>query len=149
MKSILLYVLAFTGGIALAIQAGFNAQLGAMVKHPVLAVISSSIASVLFGTGFFLVTNKGSLPANALTETPWYLWFIGGLFSVIGISMYFYTIPKLGISTMITLGLCGQIIFSMIAGAYGWLDMPVEPLTMKRLAGALIMLVGVVLINLK
>ena len=33
MKSILLYLLACTGGVFLAVQAGFNTQLGAILKQ--------------------------------------------------------------------------------------------------------------------
>jgi len=50
---------------------------------------------------------------------------------------------------MIALGLCGQLIFSMIAGKYGWLNLPVEPITTKRLLGTVAMLIGIVLINTK
>ncbi len=149
MKTELIYLLAFLGGIFLAIQAGFNTQLGNILKQPILAVISTSIASVVFGVALFVILNKGNIQLQNFSQVPWYLWFIGGLFSMIGIFLYFYTIPKIGISKMIALGLCGQLIFSLIAGKYGWLNLPKEPLTAKRLAGALAMIFGIILINSK
>lgn len=149
MKLFTIYILAFVGGIFLAIQAGFNTQLGAIAKQPILAVVSTSIVSAIFGCVFILFLDKGSLQLNAIQQVPWYLWFIGGLFSVIGISLYFYTIPKLGISKMIALGLCGQLIFSVIAGKFGWLNLPVEPITTKRLIGVFAMITGIILINSK
>ena len=149
MKSILIYTLAFTGGVFLAVQAGFNTQLGSILKQPIIAVISTSITSVVFGLLILLVISKGNIQLQIFGEVPWFLWFIGGLFSMIGITLYFYTIPKLGISKMIALGLCGQLIFSLIAGKFGWLNLPVEPLTTKRLVGAFAMIVGIILINSK
>jgi transporter family-2 protein len=149
MKLYLLTLLALTGGVFLAIQAGFNSQLGNILKQPVLAVISSSISSVIFGIIFLFIFEKVSVQSLVTTQVPWYLWFIGGLFSVIGIYIYFYTIPKIGISKMIALGLCGQLIFSLIAGKYGWLNLPVEPITTKRLLGTVAMLIGIILINTK
>jgi transporter family-2 protein len=149
MKLYLLTLLALTGGVFLAIQAGFNSQLGNILKQPVLAVISSSISSVIFGIIFLFIFEKVSVQSLVTTQFPWYLWFIGGLFSVIGIYIYFYTIPKIGISKMIALGLCGQLIFSLIAGKYGWLNLPVEPITTKRLLGTVAMLIGIILINTK
>jgi transporter family-2 protein len=149
MKLYLLTLLALTGGVFLAIQAGFNSQLGNILKQPVLAVISSSISSVIFGIIFIFIFEKVSVQSLVTTQVPWYLWFIGGLFSVIGIYIYFYTIPKIGISKMIALGLCGQLIFSLIAGKYGWLNLPVEPITTKRLLGTVAMLIGIILINTK
>lgn len=146
---ILNYILAFIGGVFLAVQAGFNTQLGSLLKQPVLAVISTSIASTVFGILFIRLFSKNSIPLHTIQQVPWYLWFIGGLFSVVGISLYFFTIPKLGISKMIAIGLSGQLIFSLIAGNYGWLSLPVEPLTIKRLIGAAAMLIGIFLINSK
>ncbi|SFT02540.1 transporter family-2 protein [Zhouia amylolytica] len=146
---ILFYLLAFTGGIFLAIQAGFNSQLGSLLKNPVIAVISASMASAVFGLFYMFSIGKGSIQLSNFHQVPWYLWFIGGLFSMIGISLYFYTIPKLGISKMIAWGLCGQLLFSLLAGKFGWLNLPVEPLTTRRLLGAFAMVVGIVLINSK
>ena len=84
-----------------------------------------------------------------IKSVPFYLWFTGGLLSVIGISIYYYTIPKLGISTMISIGLFGQIIFSLIAGHLGLFGLPVEPITVKRIIGVASMIGGITLINFK
>lgn len=149
MRLYLFTLLAFTGGVFLAIQAGFNSQLGSILKQPMLAVIFTSLSSLLFGLLFFFVLQKGGIPSLSSTQVPWYLWFIGGLFSVIGITLYFYTIPKIGISKMIALGLCGQLIFSVIAGKYGWFHLPIEPFTTKRILGTIAMLLGILLINTK
>jgi len=149
MRLFFLSVLGLAGGVFLAVQAGFNSQLGNTLKQPILAVIASSISSVVFGCLLLLVISKESIQNITTTQVPWYLWFIGGLFSVVGIAIYFYNIPKIGISKMIALGLCGQLVFSLIAGKYGWLNLPVEPITTKRLMGTLAMLIGIVLINTK
>ena len=149
MKFYLLTLLALIGGVFLAVQAGFNSQLGSILKQPILAVISTSVSSVIFGIIFLFLFEKGNVSSLTTVQVPWYLWFIGGLFSVIGISIYFFVIPKIGISKMIALGLCGQLVFSLIAGKYGWLNLPVEPITTKRLMGTLAMLIGIVLINTK
>ncbi|WP_417197457.1 DMT family transporter [Bizionia sp.] len=149
MRLLFLSVLGLAGGVFLAVQAGFNSQLGSILKQPVLAVIASSISSVLFGSLLLLFISKENIQNITTAQVPWHLWFIGGFFSVIGIAIYFYNIPKIGISKMIALGLCGQLIFSLIAGKYGWLNLPVEPITTKRLMGATAMIIGIILINLK
>lgn len=144
---IMLSGLALMGGVFLAIQAGFNSQLGGILKQPIIAVIATSITSVLLGLVLLFFLNKNSLETSSFSNVPWYLWFIGGLFSASGISIYFYTIPKIGISKMIALGLCGQLLFSLLAGHFGWLNMPVEPITSKRLFGTIAMIIGIFLIN--
>ena len=149
MKIIIYYLLAFVGGVFLAIQACFNTQLGSLTKQPLIATLSTSISSAVLVSVFIFFSNQKTTVNFSVQQIPTHLWFIGGFFSMLGITLYFYTIPKLGISRMITLGLCGQIIFSLIAGKFGWLDLPTEPITLKRLLGAIIMIIGVTLLNLK
>lgn len=149
MSNYLLLVLAFVGGVFLALQGGLNAQLGVLLKNPLLASLIAFISSTLFALIFVLINFK-SLPSLLHTkEIPFYLWFTGGFFSVVGISLYYYTIPKLGISTMISIGLCGQLVFAVIAGNYGWLNLPSEPITLKKTIGVSSMVIGIILINIK
>lgn len=140
---------AFLGGIFLAIQAGFNAHLGVLLRKPLLASISTSVSSAAFAVIFILAFSRELPGFSTLKQVPWYLWFIGGLFSMMGITLYFYSIPKLGISRMISLGLCGQLVFSLIATHFGWLNLPLEPITWKKLIGIAAMITGILFINSK
>ena len=149
MKEISLYIIAFLGGIFLAVQAGFNSQLGNYLKQPVFAVVVTSFGSTLFGILLACLLTKKAPTVTVLANVPWYLWFAGALFSMLGISFYFYTIPKLGISKVIALGLCGQLLFSFLAGNYGWLEVPVELITPKRALGIGAMIIGILLLNMK
>lgn len=141
--------MAFMGGVFLAVQAGFNAQLGGFLKQPIFAVIASSVFSAVFASAFVFMTGKDIPDSSMVQPIPWYLWGIGGLFSVLGITFYFYTIPRLGISKMITFGLFGQLIFSLLAGKYGWLNLPIEPITLKKAIGVMALISGIILINSK
>ncbi len=140
---------AFLGGIFLALQAGFNAQLGTILKKPILAAISQSVSSLIFATVFFLLFSKQLPSLQTAKQIPWYLWFIGGLFSVTGITLYYITIPKLGMAKMISLGLCGQLLISAVAGHFGWLGLPMEAISWKKTMGIAAMLTGIILINSK
>lgn len=148
MNQYTLYLLAVLGGIFLAIQGGYNSHLGVLLKNPLIATFIAFLSSTLFALSFFIgIKNPPTLVE--IKQIPIHLWFIGGLFSVLGISLYYYTIPKLGISTMISLGLFGQLIFSVIAGHFGWLNLPLEPITVKRALGIFAMIFGIMLINFK
>lgn len=144
-----LTIMAFSGGVFLALQAGLNSQLANLLKNPFLALGAAYICSSLFAGVLILLNAKGIPTVEELKKIPVYLWFLGSLFSVIGIGLYYYTIPKLGISTMISFGLFGQLLFASVAGHFGWLNLPVEPMDVKRIAGILAMLSGIALINLK
>ncbi|MGS2738382.1 DMT family transporter [Sinomicrobium sp. M5D2P17] len=149
MNQLNLSALAFIGGIFLAIQGGYNARLGVLLKSPLLASVLAFFFSTVFALIIAAISLKKLPDREMIRHIPFYLWFTGGLFSVFGISLYYYVIPKLGVSTMISLGLCGQLIFAVIAGHFGWLHLPTEPLTLKRILGVLSMMAGILLINMK
>lgn len=140
-------VLALVGGIFLAAQGGLNAQLGVQLKNPFLATLVAFSFSALFALVIVLALVKELPQTNQLLAIPTYLWFTGALCSVLGICLYYYTIPKLGISTMISLGLFGQLLFAALAGHFGWFGLPQETLDLKRIAGFLTMGIGIYFIN--
>ncbi|EAR00054.1 DMT family transporter [Maribacter sp. HTCC2170] len=144
-----LSMLAILGGVFLAAQAGLNSNLGFLLKNPLLASIVAFISSAIIAFAFFVFIGISVPTMIEIKQIPVYLWFTGGIFSVLGICLYYYTIPKLGLSTMISLGLFGQLAFSLIAGHFGWLNLPSEPITIKRIFGIIAMISGILLINIK
>ena len=147
MNQHLLSLIAFLGGICLAVQAGFNTQLGVLLKSPIFASISTSVSGVLFAFIFVLLFSKEMPNIQTAKQVHWYLWFTGGLFSIVGITLYIFTIPKLGVAKVISLGLCGQLLFSMVAEHFGWLNLPLEPITLKKTIGFMLMIIGIIFIN--
>ncbi len=147
MNQFLLSCLAFIGGVFLALQATLNANLGMILKKPILASVAQSVSSTVFALAIVVLSVK-TLPSSiSMKQVPVYLWFTGGLFSVLGISLYYFTIPKLGLSTMISIGLSGQLIFAMVAGHFGWLNMTMEPISSKKILGVGLMLAGILFIK--
>ena len=132
MSNASLVSLALLGGILLAIQGGFNSQLSTQLKSPFLAaLISFVISSILAGLVIALSLKK--LPDwQEVQLIPPYLWFAGAM---------------LGISSMISLGLTGQMLISVIAGHFGWFGLEVEPISLRRLLGIAAMIIGIILIN--
>lgn len=149
MNQLYLSIIAFAGGVFLAAQGVFNSHLGVLLKSPLLAAVTAFLSSTFFAFLFVIISTKNPPSLETIRSVPFYLWFTGGLLSVMGISLYYYTIPKLGISTMISLGLFGQIVFSIIAGHFGLFGLPVEPITVKRILGVISMTTGIFLINFR
>ncbi len=147
MNQVILTGMALMGGVFLAMQGGLNAQLGSLLKNPLLATLIAFVMSSGMAAVAILISMKELPSAEQVRSIPSYLWFSGALSSVIGVSLYYYTIPRLGISTMISLGLSSQLIFSVIAGHYGWFGLPIEPVSIKRLAGVILMITGILFIN--
>lgn len=148
MNNVILLMLSFAVGIMVVLQGGLNAQLGVLLKSPLLATSAALTFSACFTIIAVLFTVKQLPSAQELRAIPNYLWFTGALFSFIAVSLFYYLIPKLGISTAVSFGLFGQIIFSMIMAHYGWFGLPLEPIELKKMIGVIAMITGLFLIKL-
>jgi len=48
---------------------------------------------------------------------------------------------------MMSYALSGQIIIAMMASHFGWLNLPVKPLNLFKIVGAITLIIGVLLLN--
>jgi bacterial/archaeal transporter family-2 protein len=147
MNNPLLLLLSFSVGIMVVIQGGINSRLGVMLNN---SLVATGIALVMSAsvTLLVVVATVRQLPtAGELRQIPAYMWFAGGVFSFIAVSLFYYVIPRVGISTAVTFSLTGQVIFAAVASHFGWFGMPLEPVSIKKIAGMLVMMAGVVLVK--
>jgi len=82
-----------------------------------------------------------------IKSVPVYLWFSGGALSAFGVGMFYYLIPKMGVGSMMSYALSGQIIIAIIASHFGWFELPVRPITGLKIAGSFSLIAGVILLN--
>ncbi|MAY83314.1 MAG: hypothetical protein CMP59_04195 [Flavobacteriales bacterium] len=147
MNNIFLFLLSFLVGIMVVIQGGINARLGVLLKNSLLATSTALTIGASITLFAVLISVRQYPSLNQLKEIPLYMWISGGLLSFIAVTLFYYIIPKIGISTAVTFGLTGQLIFAAIAGHFGWFNMPIEPITTKNTIGFTIMIIGVLLIK--
>ena len=55
--------------------------------------------------------------------------------------------PRLGAATLLSLIVLGQLLTSLLVDHFGWIGFPAHPLSLVRLAGAVLLFAGVVLIT--
>jgi transporter family-2 protein len=139
----MLLVLAAGGMIAL--QAPTNAILAKAGGSPVLAALISFVVGTV---ALFLVwLPTGDRPqAAAFAGLPWYAW-LGGLYGATYVAIAAYAAPRIGIASLITIGIAGQIAVAMWLDHVGALGLPREPVSLFRIGGALLVLAGVVLVR--
>ncbi len=147
MNQYMLLLMSIIVGIMVVIQGGLNARLGVLLKSPLLATSAALSVSALITITAVLLTVKQFPSLQQLRSVPSYLWFTGAVFSFLAVTLFYYLIPRLGISTAVSFGLFGQIIFSMVAAHYGWFGMPQEPIIWKKAVGILSMIAGLYLIK--
>ncbi|MGH0515863.1 DMT family transporter [Bacillus cereus] len=142
---ILFLIFAFLAGLALPIQFSINAQLRTVVGSPLVAATISFIvgAITLFTVSLFRADfsfNKG------IASAPWWVW-TGGVLGAFYVLATIILIPRIGAGTTVALVLAGQIVASVLIDHFGLINVPIHLLSLPRIIGAILVIIGVVLIQ--
>lgn len=143
--SLLPMLLIFASGGLIALQAPTNALLARAGGSPVLA----ALISFAVGTAalFIVWLLSGNRPGyGSFTNLRWYAWF-GGLYGATYVAIAAYAAPRIGLASLITIGIAGQIAMALWLDQAGALGLPREPINLGRTAGALLVIAGVVLVR--
>jgi transporter family-2 protein len=138
-------LLVFFAGGMVALQAPTNSMLAKAGGSPILA----ALISFMVGTVALLIVwlMSGNRPGTAaFAGLPWYAW-IGGLYGAVFVAVAAYAAPKIGLATLITVGIAGQIAMALWMDHIGALGLAREPINLGRIGGALLVLAGVVLVR--
>ncbi len=145
MTNSLYSLVAFTAGGMLAMQAGFNARLGVLTRNTLLASASAMLTAFLCVSALYLASRRRE-EARPI-GIPRYLWVIGGVLSAVAVTAVYWLVPRLGISAVVVLALVGQLITSLVAGHFGWFELPRARLDSTKLLGASALLAGALLVT--
>jgi transporter family-2 protein len=142
---ILPILLVFIAGAMVALQAPTNAILAKAGGSPVLAALISFVVGTI---GLFIVwLGTGNRPGTAaFGGLPWYAW-IGGLYGAVFVGVAAYAAPKIGVAQLITIGIAGQIAMALLLDHIGAMGLTREPINFGRVAGAVLVMAGVVLVR--
>ncbi|MEO8090603.1 MAG: DMT family transporter [Gemmatimonadales bacterium] len=143
---ILFLLLALAAGALLPVQAGVNAQLRSALGSPVAAALISFVVGTV-GLATIAILLRTPLPlARAWgATTPWQ--WAGGLIGAAYVLAAVVLAPRLGAATLIAVIVAGQMLSSLLLDQYGLVGFPVHSLTLVRLAGAVLVIAGVILIQ--
>jgi transporter family-2 protein len=138
-------ILVLAAGGMIALQAPTNAMLAKAGGSPVLA----ALISFAVGTMVLLLVwlASGNRPrGSAFAGLPGYAWF-GGAYGALYVAVAAYAAPRLGLAALITIGIAGQIAVALLLDQFGALGLPRESINIGRIAGALLVIAGVVLVR--
>ena len=130
-------------GAALAFQAPVNAALARSLGDPVWA------AAIQFGIGFALLCSiamfRGASPTIAQFKTiPWWALTGGGL-GAIWVLAAIWSVPRLGVMTMLTAMILGQMIAALLLDSNGLFGLEVRDIGLTRIAAIGLVAAGVFL----
>jgi len=139
--------LGLLAGMMLPLQAGMNNP----IKHAAASPLIPSFVTFSVGSLFlllFALAARVPLPAGkVLARIPWWNWIGGGLCGAVFISLLIALAPRLGASLVFALIVAGEMAMSLALDHFGWLGFAQQALTPGRLAGAVLLVGGVLLIE--
>ena len=141
-----LFLLAIVAGLMLPVQAGLNSELGRVLKSPVYASIVSFVAGLI---ALLLYAFATQVPFGNLKNAfhlPWYYW-MGGVLGAVYVYGLIVLTPRLGVALTFGITVAAQMTFSMVMDHYGWLGVPVAPISWLRVLAVLLIIGGVVLLR--
>jgi transporter family-2 protein len=139
-------LIAFAAGVSFVFQQAVNSNLRVEIGSPWWA----GFASYLGGTIVMLVVAlalREPFPSVALVAQSRGMSWTGGLFGAIYIGISILLLPRLGAATVIALIVAGQMIGSLAFDHFGLFGLPMHQITVPRVAGAMFLLVGAVLVR--
>jgi bacterial/archaeal transporter family-2 protein len=140
------YILAFLCGAIYPIQGSFNGKLLSHVGSPIITAIISFLAG-LAGLVILGFVNKVHWQQLLLVKNaPWYAW-TGGLLGAFYVATVVIVLPRLGTVLTFSLIVAGQLVLSIIMDHFGLLGNTVRELSLGRLAGIVLLVIGIVLIR--
>jgi transporter family-2 protein len=136
--------LAVVAGVAVAFQGATNQGL---LKSAGIgpALVINTVVVLIGATALWLATGARTtfFPAGA----SWVL-YLGGVFGLIIITAAVLVFPRLGAAYAIALMVCGQCLAAMIIDHYGLMGMEKSPVTLPRVLGVVLVVVGIVVFQL-
>lgn len=142
----LAYFLGLAAGLGLTVQVGMNTQLRKVLNSAYSAALISFLVGTVALVALILVTRTPLPSRAALAGVPAWAWF-GGLFGAFYVAISTVVAAQLGATSLLVLGLAGQLAMALLVDHYGWLGLPEHPITLLRLAGVALVAVGVWLIT--
>ena len=146
MQTVLLYLAALGAGISVAVQQVLNGGLRTALQSPAWAGFVSYLGGLLTMI-VVLVVVREQLPSwKLVAATPWWAWS-GGILGGVFILLVILLLPSLGAATLFALVIAGQVLAAVTLDHFGAFGLTPHPVSAARLAGAALLIAGVVLIR--
>jgi transporter family-2 protein len=139
----LFILLAILSGAVIAIYLPMNSMIARHVGSPIAANITFFLGALVTSVVIFALFGDFHSLGN-ISRIPPYL-FITGIAGAFMVLLATILIPKLGARRMFLLLLSGQIIMAMIISHFGLLESPKDPITVKKMIGAGVLVIGAII----
>lgn len=148
METVLWALMGVIAGACIATQAPINAQLGRDLGVPIAAAGVSFVAgaialwAIAFGYSRF-----AGIPIDFAAPAPW-TFVAGGLLGAVYVFSNIMLTPMIGAAAVMALSVAGQLVGGLLLDRIGFMGLAVRELSIGRIGGAALIIVGVVMIRI-
>jgi len=145
---LLFTLVALVAGGMIALQAPINAEAASRLGHPITAATMSFCVGTIALIALTLLFARGSTNLSALGSMPLYMLLGGGLLGAVYVTVNLILAPKIGVAAIMALGIAGQLVAALLLDRFGMFDLMERGLTSGRVGGAVLVLVGALMVRL-
>ncbi len=145
MDKIFWIVMAVIAGAFLPMQGSMNSKLAKAGENPVYASMISFTIGVLALVTYILLTSQ-NVSWKGLKDAPSYSW-LGGVLGAFYVTVIVFAFPKIGPGLTFGLVVAGQLITSMVMEHFQIMGTPHQPISLGRIVGVLLIIIGVVAVK--
>ena len=140
--------LAVAAGIGLAFQVVINSRLRMLLDSALWAAFVQVLVGLLLLAVMVAIAREPVPSGAGITRAPWWIW-TGGMLGALYVATAIVATPPLGASLMFASVVVGQTLTALLIDHFGWFGVTVQPLSPVRLAGAALLVGGVLLIRVR
>jgi len=134
-------------GAMIPAQAVLNTRLGRQIGGPLMGSLMSFTVGIICLFALNLATNSSAVIQLKPTATgPWYLW-LGGVLGAIFVGYITWVNQQQGVALTFALVVSGQIFMSLVIDQYGLFGSMIQPITLEKIIGAVLIIAGLILIK--
>ncbi|NUF35138.1 DMT family transporter [Acinetobacter oleivorans] len=140
--NVIYYLMAFGAGLGITLQTTLNGQLAKGIGGDSVAAALFSFTAGAVCLGFYSLVRGGIASSLiAIPNQPWWS-LMGGVLGSCALLSYVILAPRIGLSALLGLAIAGQIIWSLLIDHFGLMGASERPVSIFKLCGTLVMLVG-------
>jgi len=142
-----LTLIALLAGGFIALQAPINAEAAARLGHPLTAATMSFCVGTVALIVLTALFARSDTHLAAFKSLPLYMLLGGGLLGAVYVTVNLMLAPRIGVAAIMALGIAGQLFTALLVDRLGLFALMERVLTFGRVSGALLVLVGALMVR--
>lgn len=148
LETLFFILVALMVGAGYPVQAGINATIASFHGHPLYAALTNTVVASAVLLVVILAFRLPMPKAANVAAAPLWAWtggILGGFFVLSSLVLA----PRLGAAAFVSTTIVGTMAASLVIDHYGFLVYKVQPISPLRLCGAVLVVVGMLMIQWK